>query len=86
MKLTLAARDSKPGCKRSNAGSDVMIECESTTMLLLVGVLGFMAKDYLDGPIMDQTQLTGSYNLKLNFLKLFGSSVSNCNRGSSRFR
>jgi uncharacterized protein (TIGR03435 family) len=54
----------QPGCKRGLAS----VDCESVRMAGLISILTFLAKDYIDRPVIDRTGLTGTYTLKLEWV------------------
>lgn len=56
-----------PGCERDGTPELVEVDCTSITMANLMSYLSFVAQDYIDRPVIDQTGLRGTYELKLSW-------------------
>jgi len=56
-----------PGCGRDGAMDKLEVDCTAITMRNLTNFLPNVAPDYLDRPVVDQTGLYGTYELKLSW-------------------
>lgn len=56
-----------PACVRGDATEQLEADCASITIKNLMTYLSNVAQDYTDRPLVDQTGMTGTYELKLTW-------------------
>jgi uncharacterized protein (TIGR03435 family) len=54
-----------PACERGDSDDQPDVDCTSITMANLVKYLSFVAQDYIDSPVVNETGMKGTYALKL---------------------
>lgn len=59
---------SRRDCNRSGATEQLVIECPAIGIADLIARLSFVARDYIDRPVVDLTGLTRNYELKLEWV------------------
>lgn len=61
------ADPARQGCAPGGSGEQVSVECSSATIADLIPRLLFLAQDYIDRPVIDQTSMAGNYEMKLTW-------------------
>jgi len=65
--LKKSAAEGEPQCKRTNEDGYMTLTCQHVTMTYLAGLLPGTAPNYFSHPVVDQTGLSGAYDVKLQW-------------------